>query len=245
MTAVTWNDGRLITLNGGDTASCNGNLNQGQLYALVFYNSAGNDANATVNVIWSQSQPPVKVSVPGTTGNQGLAALCFVSGSDTASVSISLTTADPGVKIDAYIASVKMPTNTSGINNVGAPIGSTASFTKFTRFYGVPASHWYDVTLKSNINQFISVQLTENKANVVILNQQADPSNTIAYTGTTQSQVTVTGKTYNTYEYPIQGNGTQWVWVNADSAQNSQTATLAIQSLQATYNLFAKQKEDA
>jgi hypothetical protein len=226
-------------LNDGDTASCNGNLNQGQLYALVFYTRPVT-MPTTVNVIWSQSQPPVKVTVPGTTGNQGLAALCFVSGSDTASVSISLTTADPGVKIDAYIASVKMPTNTSGINLL-----HQSAQQHRLRNLRVSTVCQQAIGMKSNINQFISVQLTENKANVVILNQQADPSNTIAYTGTTQNQVTVTGKTYNTYEYPIQGNGTQWVWVNADSAQNSQTATLAIQSLQATYNLFAKEKVDA
>ncbi|MGH7486708.1 MAG: hypothetical protein ACREMY_14075, partial [bacterium] len=76
--AINWNQGQLITLGQGDTASCVGGLNKGQLYSLSFYNSAGNDASTTVQVVWSNSQPPVPVSVPGTTGNQGLAALCFV-----------------------------------------------------------------------------------------------------------------------------------------------------------------------
>jgi hypothetical protein len=96
MAKIDWNGGQLIALNPGDTATCAGGLNTGQIYAIFLYNSAGNDANAPVNVVWSNSQPPVPVTVPGTTANQGLAALCFVSGDDTNTVSISLGQSSSG-----------------------------------------------------------------------------------------------------------------------------------------------------
>lgn len=36
----------------------------------------------------------------------------------------------------------------------------------------------------------------------------------------------------------FQGNGTQLVWINADSVQNSQTATMSVQSLAAVYDAY-------
>ena len=144
MAKIDWNGGELITLNPGDTATCAGGLNTGQIYAIFLYNSAGNDANAPVNVVWSNSQPPVPVTVPGTTANQGLAALCFVSGDDTNTVSISLGQSSSGTQVQAFLGSVKMPVNTSGVQNVALPIdGQNHSFRAFTRFFAVPQSHWY------------------------------------------------------------------------------------------------------
>lgn len=239
MASIDWNGGQLVTIKQGDTATCAGQLNPGQLYAVFFYNSAGNDADAPVNVVWSNSAPPVKVIVPGTTANQGLAALCFVSGDDTNTVSISLGQTSQGVQVTAFIGSVKMPTNTAGIQNTAIPLdGKFHSFERFTRFYAVPASHWYDGTLQSNINQFISVQFKESTATVHIVNKLVDPSNVIKYAGGCQPQVTVNAVSKQTYEWSLQGNGSQIVWINADSCQNSQTAKLAIQSLSSAYDAF-------
>ncbi|CAA7614258.1 hypothetical protein [Magnetospirillum sp. UT-4] len=235
---VNWNDGRLVTLNPGDNATCSGGLNSGQLYALFFYNSANNDASTTVSVVWSNSNPPVTLTVPGTTANQGLAALCFVSGDDTNTVSVAVGTATSG-QIQAFIGSVKMPTNTSGMNNTALPIdGKYHDFAKFTRFYAVPASHWYTGTLNSNINQFISVQFKETSAVVNILNQLVDPSNVIKYAGNCDAQVKINSVTNQTYSWNFQGNGNQWVWINADSCQNTQTAKIALQSLSGVYAEF-------
>jgi hypothetical protein len=119
----------------------------------------GNDANAPVNVVWSNSQPPVPVMVPGTTANQGLAALCFVSGDDTNTVSISLGQSSSGTQVQAFLGSVKMPVNTSGIQNVALPLdGQNHSFHAFTRFFAVPQSHWYSGQLQSDIIHFGTVQ---------------------------------------------------------------------------------------
>lgn len=239
MASINWNGGQVITLKQGDTGTCVGGLNPGQIYALFFYNAAQNDADAPINVVWSNSQPPVKVIVPGTTGNQGLAALCFVSGDDTNTVAASMGQSSAGAQVRAFIGSVKMPVDTTGINNEPLPLdGDFRAFKAFTRFYAVPQSHWYEGTIQSNINQFISVQFRENAAVVNIVNQLVDPSNVIKYAGNAKPLVTINAVPGQTYEWPFQGNGSQFVWINADSTQNSQTAAIAVQSLSAAYAAF-------
>lgn len=240
MSMINWNQGQLITLGQGDTASCIGGLNAGQLYALFFYNAAGNDASTTVQVVWSNSQPPVAVTVPGTTANQGLAALCFVDGDQTNTVSVAVTNAQPGAQVQAFIGSVKMPLDTAGINNLPLPLdGTPVSFEKFTRYYAVPASHWYAGQIQSNINQFISVQFSEQRAVVNIVNSLVDPSNVIRYAGDSKQYVTLNTVSGQTLSWNLQGNGQQLVWINADSVQNSQSATIAVQSLASAFEAFA------
>src|SRR5688572_25845507 len=107
MTNINWNDGRLITLKPGDTATATGALNARQLYGLFFYNSARNDADAQITVVWSNSEPPATVVVPGTTANQGLASVLFVSGNDTNTISAALLQGQPGVEVQCFIGSVK------------------------------------------------------------------------------------------------------------------------------------------
>lgn len=239
MATINWNGGQLITLNPGDTATCAGGLNPGQIYAIFLYNSANNDANAPVNVVWSNSKPPVPVTVPGTTAKQGLAALCFVSGDDTTTVSISLGQVSAGAKVQAFLGSVKMPVNTAGINNVGLPLdGQNHAFSAFTRFFAVPQSHWYSAQLTSDINQFISVQFQEASATVYIVNKLVDPSNVIAYAGSSKDAVTVYSADRQQIPWNFQGNGSQFVWINADSVQNSQTAMISVQSLAAVYEAY-------
>jgi hypothetical protein len=240
MAQINWNGGQLITLKTGDTATCAGGLNPGQIYAIFLYNSANNDADAPVNVVWSNSQPPVLVTVPGTTANQGLAALCFVSGDDTNTVGISLGQTSSGTQVQAFLGSVKMPVDTSGIKNVGLPLdGQNHAFQAFTRFYAVPQSHWYSGQIQSNINQFISVQFKEASATVNIVNKLVDPSNVVKYAGpSSKDAVTINQSESQTLAWNFQGNGTQLVWINADSVQNSQTATVSVQSLAAVYDAY-------
>ncbi len=240
MANINWNGGQLITLNPGDTATCAGGLNPGQIYAIFLYNSANNDKNSPVNVVWSNSQPPVLVTVPGTTAKQGLAALCFVSGDDTNTVSISLGQSSSGTQVQAFLGSVKMPVDTSGIKNISMPLdGQNHAFQAFTRFYAVPQSHWYSGQIQSDINQFISVQFTEARAIVNIVNQLVDPSYVVKYAGpSSQPAVTINSIQSQTLTWNFQGNGTQFVWMNADSVQNSQTATISVQSLAMVYDAY-------
>lgn len=236
MSSTNWNNGQLITLNPGDTATCQ-QLNSSQLYGLIFYNSAGNDAGANISVVWSQSQPPASVYVPGTTGNQGLASVLFVNGSDTTTVSAAMLQNQPGAQVQTYIASVKMPVDTSGINNQSLPAdGQPHAFTKFTRYYTVPASHWYQAQIQSNINQFITIQFAQQSATVNVVNSLVDPGLLIQAVGSAASQITKNIVRYQTVSWSLQGNGQQLVFVNADSVQNSQSATISLQSLSALYS---------
>jgi hypothetical protein len=235
MSSTNWNNGQLISLNPGDTATCQ-QLNANQLYGLIFYNSAGNDAGANISVVWSQSQPPASVYVPGTTGNQGLASVLFVNGSDTTTVSAAMLQNQSGAQVQTYIASVKMPVDTSGINNQSLPAdGQPHSFNKFTRYYTVPASHWYQAQIQSNINQFIAIQFAEQSAIVNVINSLVDPGTLIQSVGRATSQVTTNIVKNQTFSWPLQGNGQQLVFVNADSVQNSQNASISLQSLSALY----------
>lgn len=234
MSAINWDKGQLITLGQGDTATCNGGLNKGQLYALFFYNYAGHDANTVVTVTGANITAPVTVTVPGTTANQGLAAMCFVSGDETNTIAAAVLNGQPGASVQAFIGSVKMPIDTSGINNVGLPLnGQMYSFNKFTRYYAVPASHWYAGILQSNINSFSAVQFVENKALVIGLNVGPNGlSNVISYYGKlAQPNVEVQTVPGQTYSWSLFGNGTQMVWINADSTQNSVQAQISVQSL--------------
>ncbi|HEX6518440.1 MAG TPA: hypothetical protein VF070_00285 [Streptosporangiaceae bacterium] len=231
MTAIDWNDGRLITLEPGDTATCTA-LNQQQLYGLIFYNSAGNDTGATIMVNWSNSQPPARVQVPGTTGGQGLASILFVSGDDTTTVAASMLQNQPGAQVQCFLASVKMPVNTNGINNQPLrPDGQNHPFTAFTRYYAVPESHWYQVQVESTINQFISVLFTSQSAIVSVVNATVHPGTVVQGVGRAAQMYTLQVSQTQIDSYPIQGNGQQSVWVNADSVQNSQSAVISLQSL--------------
>ena len=234
--AINWNGGQRITLRAGDTATCT-TLNPGQLYAIFMYNSTQNDTNGTVNIVWSNSQPPVKATIPGTTANAGLASVAFVSGTDTQTVSVSLPTNAGIAQIDLWLGSVGMPIDTSGLDNQPLPIdGNPHDFNKYTRYYAVPPSSWQQLTIVSAITQFLSVQFREAKAIVYVVNETSNgllPGQVQSMGPTAQAAgaVAINGVTIQSVQGNLQGDGTQWVWMNADSAQDSQSASISLQSL--------------
>jgi hypothetical protein len=232
--SINWNGGQRITLQAGETATCT-TLNPGQLYAVFMYNSTQNDTNGTVNIVWSNSQPPKSVTVPGTTANAGLASLAFVSGTDTQTVSVSLGTNAGIAQIDVWLGSVSMPIDTSGLNNAPLPIdGQEHEFNKYTRYFCVPPSSWQQLTIVSAITQFISVQFTETKAVVYVVNETSNgllPGQVVQMGPTATANVTINAVTIQSVQGNLQGNGMQWVWMNADSQQDSESATISLQSL--------------
>jgi hypothetical protein len=235
--SISWDHGQLIKLGVGDTATSNGSLNRGQLYALIFYNSAGADTSTQVTVVAGSLEPKF-ITVPGTTAQQGLASVLFFNGSDSNTISASIVQGETGSQIQAFIASVKMPLDTTGINNVELPAdGNNHAFNKFTRYYTVPASHWYQGTLTSNINQFMSIQFKQESAIVNVLN--APDGTTVHVDGlgiaATKEQYKINTTPNTSYSWSVRGDGTQYVWVNADSAQDSQNAAISLQSLSYLY----------
>jgi hypothetical protein len=234
-TDIDWNAGQLITLSSGQRAVCQ-QLRQGQLYCVYLYNSTGHDQDINVTIVWSGSMPPVTVTVPGTTGNQGMAGLCFVSGNDTNTIRASISASVSGQSIQAWICSVGMPTNTTGITNSKVSYDTRMAYAKLDRYFVVPSSTWYSMTIQSNLNQFISVMFTQSAAVVDVLSKTVgglNPSQ-IQYAGPTAQQpgvVTLNQHTQTTYTTQFQGNGMQWVWMSASSEQDANSATLEIDQL--------------
>ena len=180
------------------------------------------------------------MNVPGTTGNKGLAALALVSGNDTQTVSISITSLQDGSKVTAWLGSVGFPTNTSGMSNMSLPFnGKEQAYNKLYRYYAVPETRWYQLTLNSPITQFISTQFTQNHVTIFINNPVGDPATLIVPTGTVKEGKPGTGQYHielpdgppQTITYKDQGNGQQKVWMNADSGQSSQHSTITAQYL--------------
>nr|BDT33800.1 hypothetical protein MFMH1_34690 [Myxococcus sp. MH1] len=239
MASYQWNDGHILTLSQGDTASCAGGLNKDLLHALFFYNSAQNETGATLTVVWKTSEAPVTVRVPGTNAKQGLASLFFVSGDDTNSVSVGMSNNQPGAQVQCFIGSVKMPTNTTGLNNTLLEAdGKLHPLKTFTRYHTAPQPSWYQGQLQSNVNQFMSVQFTSKKATVNLVNSQVEPTSAFYYaTSRLKDLVQINRAESQTLQWNLQGNGEQVVWINATSLQNSQTASIALQSLASLYKL--------
>lgn len=233
---INWNGGQRITLKAGDTATCT-TLRPGQIYGIFIYNSALSDNTAEVNVVWSNSQPPVKITVPGTTANAGLASMGFVSGSDTQTISISLSSNSGIAQIEAWLGSTSMPTNTSGLsNNQLQANGEPYPFSKYTRYYAVPPSQWFNLTIESKITQFVSCQFREANATVYVVNETSHGllPGQVKHIGPTASEpgaVTIMATQRQSVSYNTQGDGTQYVWMDADSPQDSQSATITLQPL--------------
>ena len=229
-----WNDGRLITLTGGQAAKCE-NLIKGQIYAVLIYNSSQFDVAAIVTVVWSNDVPPTKVTVRGTTGDNAPASFLFVSGNDTDFISISLA---PGstASIETFVASVSMPLNPKGINNAELPNDSQFyPFEKYDRYYIESATGWREINIQNLNNQFICLQMLEDTATVIVVNKGSGITDGQIYMfGSTANQsgvVQVENVNYQTYTANIQGNSGVYVWINGDSGQNSKNALIALQQL--------------
>lgn len=201
------------------------------------YNSAGNDNNVDVNVVWSNSQAPVKITVPGTTANAGLASLGFVSGSDTQTLSISIPSSSGIGQVEAWLGSTSMPTDGSSLsNNVLPADGQQHPFNKYARYYAVPPSKWMSLTIVSQITQFLSCQFREDKATVFVINETSNGLLTgqvtnIGPTASEKGAVTLVSTQIQSMSYNLQGDGSQWVWIDADSMQDSSSASISLQSL--------------
>lgn len=231
---INWDDGRLITLTGGQTAKCT-NLIKNQIYAVLIYNVSQIEIAAIVTVVWSNNVPPSKVTVRGTTGDNAPASFLFVSGTDTDFISISLA---PGSQttIETFIASVSMPLNTKGINNAELPNdGQYHPFLKYDRYYIESDIGWRSISIQNLDNQFICLQMVEDTATIIVVNKGLGINdgqvNMFGPTANQSGTVQIENVNLQTYSGNIQGNSGSYVWINGDSTQNSQSSLIALQQL--------------
>jgi hypothetical protein len=232
---ANWDNGQVQTLTQGKTLTCTA-LAPGQVYGIFLYNNQGHDQNATVDVVTALSQQPVQVVVPGTTANSGLASVVLVSGSDSGTVSIAITASSAAPSVQAWIGSVSMPISTVGLNNLPlANNGQKQPFAQYDRYFSVPASAWQALTISSTLTQFISLQFQQDLVTAYICNPGPNAAAAVTAIGPSMAgkftTITATSTQPQTVSTNIFGNGTQWVWMNADSGQDSTSATIALQSL--------------
>lgn len=242
MTAASngnWDNGGLVTLTPNAPSNSYQCTNiQNAATGLFLYNASGNDHDIVVYVTTSNSAVPKKVTVPGTTGQQGLATIVAVNGATTNTVTLTMAAGQPAqTQVQAFLGSLAFPMGGGIANNPMPDNGQPQNFTKFSRYYTVPASQWYELAIQSNVNQFMCAQFGPGQsaftvycvnpgpnaaANVV----QADDQNPVAVkfiqATTGQPQKISTN---------LFGNGQQVVWINADSIQNSQNATISLMKL--------------
>lgn len=173
--------------------------------------------------------------------------MAFVSGSDSDFLTLSLGAASTA-SVEAVLVSAAMPTNTDGLANVALDAdGSLHDCAKYTRFYAVPPTGWSQLTLVDKTTQFVSFQIRKASAIVRVLNvatglydgqvQKFGP--TAQAEGTVDLQIIP----YQTFVDPaIKGDDQTWVWMSADSLQNSVNGQIALQGLSAISALFVKSK---
>ncbi|MCC3416864.1 MAG: hypothetical protein JGK12_00465 [Microcoleus sp. PH2017_01_SCD_O_A] len=232
-----WDKGGQNTLSGGGTLTCN-NLTSGQVYGIFLINSNNTDTTTTVQLVIDNQTMPKSITVPGTTMGQGLASIALVKGDDTKSVSISISADQTQSKILAYIGSVGMPIDATGFNNLPLPINGTRNkFNVDSRYYQVVPTSWHQLQISTQATQFISVMFISQQATIFICNPVENAEASIYPCGTVTKDrdykvvLPQSGGPQTLITQSFTGNGTQRVWMNADSPQNSQTATISLQSL--------------
>ena len=236
-----WDSGALVTLTpnpGSNSYTCS--TIQNAATALFLYNASQNDHDITVTVLTNNASAPVNVTVPGVTGGQGLATIVLINGNITSTVTLTMGQGQvASTQVQAFIGSLAFPIsyNPPMSNNSLPTDGTVASFKAFSRFYNVPASTWYALNLTSTIQQFFCAQFGpgQNALTIYCMNPgpnpqanvvQATPTNPVPYTFMPASA----GKTQQ-INTSVFGNGQQLVWINADSVQNSQNATISMMKL--------------
>ncbi|KDN22633.1 hypothetical protein [Amycolatopsis rifamycinica] len=231
--SIDWSAGQVVTLRQGDTATL-GELDDTQLYGVFLYNSAMSDGDAEVTVTWSNDprHEPVTVTVPGTTQDQGPAVVRFLSGGDAAYISVAVGQDNPRAQVTAFICSVKLPIDGGGLHNQQLPDnGKAQRFQRLTRFYCVPAARWYSTTIRSDVDEFTCIRFTESFAQVTVVNKISDPAHRIQGIGEAEKMFTIETSGGATFQSKLEGDGAQQVWINADSVQDSEAATLVLQRL--------------
>ncbi len=224
-----------MTLQGGQSARC-AVLAKGELYVALLYNSSQNDQIADVIVVWSNEAPPTHVTLPGTTGDQGPAALAFVSGTDTDFLTLSLG-ATSAASVDVVLVSTTMPTNTKGLINAVLPAdGQLRDLPKYTRYHAVPPDGWSQLSLVDKTSQFLSFEMRRAGAIVRVVNKATGlfdgQVQKFGPTANAKGAVDIQEIPYQTFVDPaLKGDGQTWVWMSADSLRNSLNGQIGLQGI--------------
>ncbi|NAW91378.1 hypothetical protein CAG51_12685 [Vibrio sp. V24_P1S3T111] len=233
---IDWDDGRLIQLEEGQTASCT-SLVSGQMYCVVVYNLSQHDRNVELTITWSNQQPPATLIVPGTTAGEGNASLILISGSDTSTISISITQGNGG-KLECWLISTSMPTNFQGLESKELPAdGSAYHLPKQLIYHSVMNSGWYHLTIINKQTQSFVIQVSSQQLIIFVVNPVEHPNLNLLALGSVQEgkqyllQMPASGEQPQYSNALIQGKGEQLIWFGASSHQDLENTIISLQSL--------------
>jgi hypothetical protein len=233
---INWDDGRLIELEEGQTASCT-SLVPGQMYCVVVYNISEHDRNVELRTTWSNQQPPATLIVPGTTAGEGNASLILVSGSDTSTIAISITQGNGG-KLECWLISTSMPTNVQGLERKELPTdGAAHHMPKRLLYQSVLNSGWYHLTIINKQMQSFVIQVSTQQLIIFVINPLEHPNINLLALGSVEEgkqyllQMPVSGKQPQHSNVLIQGKGEELIWFGSSSRQDLENAVLSLQSL--------------
>ncbi|WP_332400423.1 hypothetical protein [Vibrio metschnikovii] len=233
---INWDDGRLIELEAGQTASCT-SLVSGQMYCVVVYNLSQHDRNVELTVTWSNQQPPATLIVPGTTAGEGNASLILISGSDTSTISISITQGNGG-KLECWLVSTSMPTNFLGLESKELPVdGGTHHLPKQLIYHSIMNNGWYQLTIVNKRTQSFVIQVSSQQLIIFVVNPVEHPNLNFLALGSVQEgkqyllQMPTSGEQPQYSKALIQGRGEQLIWFGASSHQDLENTIISLQSL--------------
>jgi hypothetical protein len=242
----SWSIGERIELREGQTITCT-SLFPKRIYCVLIYNTSKNDRNVFLDINWSNQQAPKKMTIPGSENKQGDASIILVSGNDTSTISLSITTGNGG-KIECQLVStaIHKPSLTLPIRRIIAN-GKKYIIEKYQHYIGRINRGWYHLTLENRISQSVILQIQHHQIIIYILN----PTQAALFNITSVGSITK-NKDYliqrsdfegqpQRIEVLIQGNEETIIWVGASSKQALNNTTLALQALSIT-KILSKEK---
>ncbi|PRQ63694.1 hypothetical protein [Vibrio sp. V01_P9A10T6] len=233
---IDWDDGRLIELEEGQTASCT-SLVSDQMYCVVVYNLSQHDRNVELTATWSNQKPPATLIVPGTTAGEGNASLILISGSDTSTISLSITQGNGG-KLECWLISTSMPTNFQGLESKELLAdGGAYHLPKQLIYHSVMNSGWSNLTIINKQTQSFVIQVSSQQLIIFVVNPVEHPNLNLLALGSVQEgkqyllQMPAPGEQPQYSHALIQGKGEQLIWFGASSHQDLENTIISLQSL--------------
>lgn len=233
---IPWDDGRKVTIDNTQTLHC-GALQNENIYAVFLYNESKSDMPVKVRINIGGNYDRKYITLPGSNDNQGLAGIAIVRGADTATVSVSLDSDSDKAYVTAWLGSVEMPLNTTGINNDKLPAnGKPHPYGTCTRYYKAPKMGTFVYKVRSEQVQFISTVITNSCVTVLINNPIQDPEVNIVATGDAKKDIdySIFYKRHRPQEIQKEiqtTGGKQYIWMNADNSDSSQHASISLQQI--------------
>ena len=239
MGTQNWNGGnRLVISQGQPVQALNSIVNP--INVAFLYNSTQAAQEVPIDFVGA-NQYFEQVAVPQTTANAGSAALFTFSGPYSGGSASLTATLDPragsGAQVEAWLGGQAMPINTQGLNNQPLPSdGDNHVFNKYARYYFVPNAQRYLLTIQSGIQAFYFAVFNPSGQVAIHVLNAPDPNYAPIvkqFPGDAYAKLNTTVVVHqeSSVAIPLFGSNQQWVLMNADSTNDSMSASVTLTPL--------------